>query len=780
MRRAVGTAAGLAAVAGLAAAMLLLALGAGPAPAHAADAASGGVAGGTAGSVVFRHRARNPLATDQIIVKWRAGGVAAVNIPSAAGRATQLRAITGVNVAAMRHLFGHTDVLRLDHVPTHGQMRRILAQLQADPAVQYAEPNGYRYIADFPLDAPPNDPLFSAGTDTHGSWQGQWYLQPSSAATPSALSVTGAWQTTTGSPAVVVAVIDTGIIEAHPDFTYPAGSSSTPKLECVTGSGGTSACGYDFVSCDQGNAAAGSGGSAGSSGSTGSGGNDAQATTGDCSASGAAATYYFANDGHGWASDAADPGDWISTADTALSLFQDAGCTEAAPSSWHGTKVAGVIGAVTNNGIGVAGVAPQTTILPVRAIGVCSGRVSDVATAILWAAGIGVSVDAGTIAASPAANIINLSLAASTPCSQTEQDAINQAIGAGVLVVAAAGNEGGPLDAPANCTGVLSVVGLRAAGTKVPFSNVSSLEAAASIAAPGGNCVNTDSGSTPEVGYTVPCVYAIETTTDAGTTAPSATPGAYTYAQVNQDYQSYLDAGGNADNTAVVGTSFAAPMAAGVAALMLAARPGMTPAQLIARMQSSALPFPTSSSTTSSVCALAATTTDANGDYSDTSQAVECACTTATCGAGMLNAAAAVKAAASLFVQITPSSTTGSPGQRIRLDGSGSTAAAGFSIVDWQWSVSPAASDELVNADQPVATLVVPALRSIDVTLTITDNAGNTGTATATIQSPFDTGAGGGAAGGTGSFDPLLLAVLAGCAAWQIRRRRLGRLGRRG
>jgi serine protease len=717
-----------------------------PTPARAAD------------SVVFRHRARDPRATDQIIVKWRADGVAALNIASVADRATHLRAVTGVDVFPMRHLFGQTDVMQLDHVPSAAEMQDILARVQADPAVEYAEPNGYRYIADFPVDAPPNDPFFSAGTDTGGTWQGQWYLQPSSAATPAALSVTTAWQSTAwqntlGSPSVVVAVIDTGIIEDHPDFTYPVGASTTPKLQCSSGS---TTCGYDFVSCDQGNASAASGG------------NDAQATTADCSMSGSAATYHFANDGHGWAADAADPGDWVSSADVALSLFQNAGCTDTAPSSWHGTKVAGVIGAVTNNGIGIAGIAPLTTLLPVRAIGVCTGRVADVAAAILWAAGIGVSVDAGTIAASPAANIINLSLAANSPCSQTEQDAINQAIGAGVLVVAAGGNEGGPLDAPANCTGVLSVVGLRASGTKVPYSSLSSTDAAATIAAPGGNCVNADTGSATTVGYTVPCVYAIETTTDASTTSPSSTPGAYTYAQVNQDYQSYLAAGGNTDNTAVVGTSFAAPMAAGVAALMLAERPGMTPAQLIARMQSSALAFPKSSSTTSTACALAATTTDSNGDYTDTSQAVECACTTATCGAGMLNASAAVQAASSMFVQISASSTTGTPGKQISLDGSGSTAAAGYSIVRWQWTTSPATSGQLTNPDQPLTTLVVPSLRSIDVILTITDNAGNTASATTRIQSSLSSGS------GVGALDPLLLGLLAACAARQIYRRQRG------
>lgn len=672
---------------------------------------------------------------DRIIVKWRDSGVAAVQMISVTDRVTHLRTVAGVDVQPVRNLFGHTDVVRLNYLPSRSEMRDILARLRADPYVQYAEPDGYRYISDFPATAP-NDPFFTASSDTYGSWEGQWYLLPSSTTTPAALDVQTAWKTTTGSPSVVVAVIDTGIIEQHPDFIYPSGTSATPKLQCNTGTASdpSSSCGYDFVSCDQGNNTASSGSS-----------------TADCSASTASATYYFANDGHGWTVDASDPGDWIDANDTAMTLFQNAGCTATAPSSWHGTKVAGVIGAVTNNGIGVAGIAPMTTLLPVRAIGKCTGRVSDIAAAILWAAGVGVTVDAGTIAASPHANIINISLAGNNPCSQTEQDAVNQAIDAGVLVVASAGNEGGALDAPANCSGVVSVVGLRHEGTKVPYSNLGSSDAAATIAAPGGNCVNTSPNQ--------PCLYAIETTTDAGTTTPAATPGFYTYEVLNA---SFLSAGGNPDNAAVVGTSFAAPMVSGVAALLLAAQPSLTPSQIIERLQSSASVFPTSSSNTSTDCALASTSTDSNGNYVEPTTPAECVCTTATCGAGMLNAAAAIATAQELFVQIQPSSTTGLPGQRIKLDGSGSTAGTGYTIVSWQWSSIPATNGQLLNATQPVATLVVPTFRSIEVMLTITDNAGHTASATTKIQSAI------GAANGSGGFDLALLTLLAAALGWKL------------
>ncbi|MFI4869288.1 MAG: S8 family serine peptidase [Steroidobacterales bacterium] len=688
-----------------------------------------------ADSVAFRQLSIDPTLTDRIIVKWRTTGVAAVQMAGVKERATRLSAVNGIAATPVRNLFGSTDVMLLDHTPTHQEMQGILARLNADPGIEYAEPDGYRYIQAFPDgQTPPNDPHFLASTDpsnannpdlSYGSWQGQWYLQDSSATAPAALSVMSAWTTTLGDPSVVVALIDTGVITAHPDL---AG-----KLQP----------GYDFVSCDQGNLTAPVATLSGTR------------TTADCSATGSAASYLFANDAQGWHADASDPGDWIDATDAATTLFINAGCTTVAPSSWHGTKVAGVIGAASNNGVGIAGIAPLAQLLPVRVIGKCSGRVSDIAAAIMWAAGQPVTVDAGTIAASPAANIINLSLGANTACSSTEQNAITTAIGAGILVVAAAGNEGGPIDAPANCTGVVAVVGLRETGTKVPFSNLSgSTGAAATIGAPGGNCVNSVAGQA--------CLYDIETTTDAGATTPSGTPGFYTYSQLNQ---SYLNSGGNADNAANVGTSFAAPMVAGVAALMLAVHPALTPAQLTARLQSSALPFPTSSSTTKTQCQLAAVTADSNGTFTEPSAPAECVCTTATCGAGMVSAAGAVQAAGATFVQITPSSTNGFPGKRIKLDGSGSTAASGYSIVAYQWTTEPSTSDQLINADQAVATLVVPSFRSIGVTLTITDNIGRTASATTTIHSSVGSSGGGG-------FDPRWLGLLAVVGLWQQCRRR--------
>lgn len=74
----------------------------------------------------------------------------------------------------------------------------------------------------------------------------------------------------------------------------------------------------------------------------------------------------------GWSADASDPGDW----------------TSGTPSSWHGTQTSGLIGAQTNNGVGMASIGYQVKVLPVRALGTGgSGYDSDIIAGMLWAGG---------------------------------------------------------------------------------------------------------------------------------------------------------------------------------------------------------------------------------------------------------------------------------------------------------------------------------------------------------------------------------------------------------
>jgi thermitase len=194
-----------------------------------------------------------------------------------------------------------------------GQELETIAALRQNPNVLYAEPN---YIA-YALDTIPNDP---------GYWS-QWGLPK--------IGAPAAWDITTGSSDVTIAVVDTGIDLSHPD------------LSCL----GKLTSGWDFVNND------------------------------------------------------ATPND-------------DFG---------HGSHVAGIAAACTNNGIGVAGVAWGARLMPVKVLNAGGGGTYEqVAVGITYAADHG-------------ADIVNLSLGG-TDESSALMDAVQYAYDHGVLVVAAAGN----------------------------------------------------------------------------------------------------------------------------------------------------------------------------------------------------------------------------------------------------------------------------------------------------------------------------------------------------
>jgi serine protease len=444
------------------------------------------------------------------------------------------------------------------------------------------------------------------------------------------------------------------------------------------------------------------------------------------------------------------------SADTKTALF--ANCT-VGNSSWHGTRVAGILGAITNDSAGIAGMTWSGWVLPVRVLGKCGGYDSDIIAGMAWAAGFPVQ---GVPNNPYPARIINMSLGAAGTCPQSYQDMIDQLTAAGVLIVVSAGNEGGPVDTPANCAGVAGIAGLRQVGTKVGFS---SLGPEIALSAPAGNCVNTASGA--------PCLFSIETTTNTGTTVPGT--NAYTD-QYNIN----------------VGTSFSAPIVAGIAGLMLAVNGNLNASQLIERLQLGATaPFP-------APAALAVCHTPVSQQDLQTS---ECACTTAVCGAGMANAHGAVLqalrpiAAAKLPVQVVP-------GVPVALDGSGSAAACGANIISYQWSiVAPANAPPLQNAGRALASIPAPVGSGVyQVMLTVTDNAGRVDSALVVIAShatsssapptaganacvtavsynptasgnPSGASSGGGGGGGGGALDLLTLGVVTALATLLVLRR---------
>jgi len=275
-----------------------------------------------------------------------------------------------------------------------------------------------------------------------------------------------------------------------------------------------------------------------------------------------------ANDGGGRDADARDPGDFLSTSDAAFY-----GRTSAEPSSWHGTHVAGIIAATANNQIGVAGIAHQASILPVRVLGKGGGTSADIADGIVWAAGG--SVPGVPLNPKPA-KIINMSLGGPGQCSLTYQNAINFARSRGVTVIVAAGNEAtlASNSTPANCAGVVAVAATGRSGAQASYSNFGS---AVTLAAPGG-----DHGDL------------ILSLGDGGETTPR-----------NDGSTMYT-----------AGTSMAAPAVAGVAALLVSVNPQLMPDQVRQVLQDTASRFPT-------------------GTGRD--------CSKARCGAGLLNAMAALR-----------------------------------------------------------------------------------------------------------------------------------------
>lgn len=279
------------------------------------------------------------------------------------------------------------------------------------------------------------------------------------------------------------------------------------------------------------------------------------------------------NDGGGRDASPADPGNWV-TAEQAIG-----GCLES-PSSWHGTRVASIIAANANNNFGMAGVDWQAKIVPIRVSGKCTGGFqfegADLVDAIRWAAGYPVS---GVTNANPA-KVINISLGGDGPCHSLTQAAIDAARKKGAVVVAAVGNKGTiGSQQPANCNGVIWVAAVDSKGALASYSNRGE---SASLSAPGG-------GSTDSL--------PLYTAADGGTTTP-LNDGAVTGDRI--------------------GTSFAAPHVAGVAALMLALKPKMSPQGVSACLANTTRNFPTGTSFD---------------------------CDNITCGTGILDAGNAVMAA---------------------------------------------------------------------------------------------------------------------------------------
>ena len=624
-------------------------------------------------------------ASDRVIVKLRIAGSGTTGQakPTDAQSALRIGEIgrrVGLRARSLSRLGSDLHVVAVERAGPGESLQETLSRLSADPAVEFAEPD-----ARMRPHRLPNDPGFSE----------QWFLRAAAPGpdgpTDSAVDAVAAWEVTTGSPAVVVAVLDTGVRFDHPDLLPVA-------------DGGKLLPGHDFVSAES------------------------------------DGTARVANDGDGWDADASDPGDWISSQDRTISQF--AGCPVGG-SSWHGTRVSGLLAGLTDNARGIAGVGWGNRILPVRVLGKCGGLTSDIIAGMRWAAGL---EQAGAPVNPTPARVLNLSLGGEGACSRAYQEAIDEITARGVAVMVSAGNDGSSVDQPANCRSVVSVTGVRHVGTKVGFAN---LGTDVTISAPGGNCVNVTAGA--------PCLYSLDTTTNFGATTPAG--------------NGYTDRLGDIN----VGTSFAAPIVSGIGALMLSVNGKLMPGELAERLRATARPFPVSSDPNVPTCGIPALSADV--------QLSECNCTTETCGAGLVHAPGAIDAALRPIAVVSSPSTAGA-GESVVLTGAASVGADGRTITAYAWTLVSGATSLSALAGSETS-FVAPGA-DVVVRLTVTDDQGRSDSSDATvligsaippptpppappvappapIASPRNSGG--------GLFDPLAL-TLAAALAWRTRRRR--------
>lgn len=260
---------------------------------------------------------------------------------------------------------------------------------------------------------------------------------------------------------------------------------------------------------------------------------------------------------------------------------------------FHGTHVAGIAAAIANNGIGVAGVAPEASIEPVRVMGADGGDDVSLVEGLTWAAGL--ASDSAETTNDHPADVINLSLGSEakyrTSCPSSVQTAINDAVAAGSVVVVATGNENTRLQYsyPANCKNVIRVAASGNNGKRASYSNYGTAGSyAATISAPGGSASSATDG---DRGHWIWSTWTPDNS--GGYPAPG-----------------YM---------AMVGTSMAAPHVAGVVALMRAASPNLTVAQITRLLTSTAEPLANS-------------------------------CGSSAVGSGIVDASAAVAAAASTSI----------------------------------------------------------------------------------------------------------------------------------
>lgn len=317
---------------------------------------------------------------------------------------------------------------------------------------------------------------------------------------PGGTNIQSAWSLNKPESDVTVAILDTGILSSHPDLE------------------GQLLPGYDFIS------------------------NEMRAR----------------DDDPGRDDNPEDMGDY------ARALRCGVGPSEDTSSSFHGTHLAGIIGAKRNNQ-GIVGVAEHVKILPIRVMGVCGGRANDIVDAIYWAAGI--EVEGAPVNTHPA-DVINLSFSQHGPCGESYQAAIDRVTALGIPVVVAAGNdELHIVDArPANCRNVIVVGASHSGGGRAEYSNYGE---SIDVMAPGGMMAYCEIRKDSECArwHKIAPEQGILSLANRGLQQPEPNGHAYIYRQ---------------------GTSMAAAQVTAVVALIKSVNPTIRPAEIKFLLQETA------------------------------------------------------------------------------------------------------------------------------------------------------------------------------------------------
>ena len=457
----------------------------------------------------------------RFVVEYRDGAVEKGNRSAAAAGVNRALSRSGLSKARpatashLRKLATGQDVVKVSRALDRVEADALLRQLAADPNVAAVYPDRLRQITQQARASRPNvQPSYVPNDPMFEEYQ--WHMRaPDGGATYDGGPNRGGANVPgawdlADGTGITIAILDTGIT-AHPDVDTSFADA-----------------GYDFIS--------------------------------DAFVSGRETDDRVPG---GW-----DLGDWT------IGYPGASTCTQRY-SSWHGTHVAGTAGAqATDNATGMTGIAYNANVVPVRVLGHCGGYDTDIAEAIVWAAGGSVE---GVPANENPAQVINLSLGGAGACPASYADAVEQANELGAVVVVAAGNQGSNAAnyTPANCPGVITVASNGVTSRKAYYSNYGP---AIEIAAPGGGVYANDGSGGTQIydGFVWQAVNPSDTEPmPADEILPNGSNGGY---------------GGSA------GTSQASPHVAGIVALMQGARldaemPLLTPSEVLEILQDTATRF---------------------------------------------------------------------------------------------------------------------------------------------------------------------------------------------